>query len=190
MCRDSPDMVPRLRSRSQAAPKLSQLTQGTEPAARPREARHPRKGRARQLAVPASSSPVSSPSRQSSSPVCSPSRQSSSAVGLAVLAKLKSRGPRGHREGQGPRSPSRKASPVELVVPVKASGAPGRGRRRAARHSWLPSVHLFVSQVDRPISGGLTWPDTPPAAGRAWVPGCRARTLRRPYHRSNPKSRA
>jgi len=136
-------MVPRLRSRSQAAPKLSQLTQGTEPAARPREARHPRKGRARQLAVPASSSPVSSPSRQSSSPVCSPSWQSSSAVGLAVLAKLKSRGPRGHREGQGPRSPSRKASPVELVVPVKASGAPGRGRRRAARHSWLPSVHLL-----------------------------------------------
>jgi len=22
-------------------------------------------------------------------------------------------------------------------------------------------------------------PDTPPAAGRAWVPGCRARTFRR-----------
>jgi len=31
---------------------------------------------------------------------------------------------------------------------------------------------FFVSQVDRPISGGSTWPDTPPAAGRAWVPGC------------------
>jgi len=24
---------------------------------------------------------------------------------------------------------------------------------------------------------GLTCSDTPPAAGRAWVPGCRARTL-------------
>src|SRR5580693_9669761 len=100
MCRDSPDMVPRLRSRSQAAPKLSQLTQGTEPAARPREARHPRKGRARQLAVPASS------------------------------------------------------SPVELVVPVKQAAPLAGGA--AAQHV-IPGYQactFFVSQVDRPISGG------------------------------------
>jgi len=38
------------------------------------------------------------------------------------------------------------------------------------------------SLSSRLAATGLAWPDTPPAAGRAWVPGCRARTLLRPYH--------
>ena len=78
--------------------------------------------------------------------------------------------------------------PKQARTPPKASGAPGRGA--AAQHV-MPGYQactFSVSQGDRPLPGGLTWPDTPPAAGRAWVPGCRARTLRRPYHRSTTKS--
>jgi hypothetical protein len=66
--------------------------------------------------------------------------------------------------------------PAGLIRPLIANGAPMWGAVANPRHARLPSVHLFsVSQL-RP--NGLTWPDTPPAAGRAWVPGCRARTLR------------
>ena len=90
------------------------------------------------------------------------------------------------REAPHPRKPS----PVTLAVPVKQAAPLARGA--AAQHV-MPGYQactFFVSQGDRPLPGGLTWPDTPPAAGRAWVPGCRARTLRRPYHRSTTKSPA
>jgi hypothetical protein len=94
-----------------------------------------------------------------------------------------------HVCGHGANLP-RYRSRTPARVPRKASGAPGRGA--AAQHV-MPGYQactFSVSQGDRPLPGGLTWPDTPPAAGRAWVPGCRARTLRRPYHRSTTKSPA
>src|SRR5215469_9918089 len=50
------------------------------------------------------------------------------------------------------------------------------------------SVHLITVRTGSASSGATasavtpdappTWPDTPPAADRAWVPGCRARTFR------------
>jgi len=46
---------------------------------------------------------------------------------------------------------------------------------------------IFVSQAGR-LLGRPYLPDTPPAAGRAWVPGCRARTrcVRTSVLRRNP----
>ena len=70
----------------------------------------------------------------------------------------------------------------------KQGGAPGRSAAANPRHAWLPSVHLLCHPGL--VVTGLTWPDTPPAAGRAWVPGCRARTLLRPYPLSTTKSSA
>ena len=67
-----------------------------------------------------------------------------------------------------------------------ASGAPGRGA--AAETTSGLATKRAPSLSARLAATDLAWPDTPPAAGRAWVPGCRARTLRRPYHRSTTKS--
>jgi hypothetical protein len=90
-------------------------------------------------------------------------------------------------------------SPANLRLPCGRAQQPeavmrGDQKQRAAplagapprkpRQTWLPSVHLLRQ------SGRLTWPDTPPAAGRAWVPGCRARTLKRPYPSSTTKCSA
>jgi hypothetical protein len=101
------------------------------------------------------------------------------------------------RPGQQPEAATR--SPANLRLPCGRAQQPeavmrGDQKQRAAplagapprkpRQTWLPSVHLL-----RP-SGRLTWPDTPPAAGRAWVPGCRARTLKRPYPSSTTKCSA
>ena len=157
MCRDSPDMVPRLRSRSQAAPKLSQLTQGTEPAARPREARHPRKGRARQLAVPASSSPV----------------------GLAVPAKLKSRRARRPGKAQVPwtsRSPGR-SRPAKPVPQSKSRRA--RCPRKSKRRPWPgapPRSTSFLATKRAPsLSVRLTVPFLAASPGLTRLPRLVAR---------------
>jgi hypothetical protein len=71
--------------------------------------------------------------------------------------------------------------------------APRTGRRRLHVTPGLPSVHLHSAEqaarhpaavrdalAARHLSARLCLHGTPPAAGRAWVPGCRARTLR-PY---------
>ncbi len=174
MCRDSPNIVSRLCSQSQAAPELSPHTPHTEPPARdqgeppardqgspPPEARGTRRPR-----------PGGPAARDQGSP------------------PPETRGTRRPRPGGPPPRPTGCRPRKTSRRPRKASGAPGRGA--AAQHvtPGYQACTFFVSQADRPIPGGLTWPDTPPAAGRAWVPGCRARTLRRPYHRSTTKSRA
>jgi hypothetical protein len=56
--------------------------------------------------------------------------------------------------------------------PSRANGAPTRGAVAVCRTVWLPCVHLINCRPGR-----LACPDTPPAAGRAWVPDCRARTF-------------
>ena len=54
-----------------------------------------------------------------------------------------------------------------------ANGAPLGGAAAVSTSVWLPCVHL-INLSDRPL---VAWLDTPPAAGRAWVPGCHARTF-------------
>jgi hypothetical protein len=68
-------------------------------------------------------------------------------------------------------------------VPGIANGAPGRGA--VAKHvtPGYQACNVIAGQVTpagAPVGArtvGLTCRGTPPAAGRAWVPGCRARTL-------------
>jgi len=79
-------------------------------------------------------------------------------------------------------TPRNRPTRRELMLGQKQRAAPLAGAPlRKPRQTWLPSVHLLRQ------SGLLTWSDTPPAAGRAWVPGCRARTLKRPYDISTTK---
>src|SRR6185437_1225487 len=67
--------------------------------------------------------------------------------------------------------------------PDIANGAPGRGA--VAKHvtPGYQACNVIAGQVTpsgAPAGArtvGLTCRGTPPAAGRAWVPGCRARTL-------------
>jgi hypothetical protein len=58
-------------------------------------------------------------------------------------------------------------------TPLDSRRRPWKGRRRAntSCRATKRAPSLSVS-VAAPV--GLTCPDTPPAAGRAWVPGCRA----------------
>jgi hypothetical protein len=101
-------------------------------------------------------------------------------------------------------------SPVAPGEPAAPGGEPAGGRRtgllshrtedpKTRRRPWpgrrrKPTSCLATKRAPslspRPTVTGLTWPDTPPAAGRAWVPGCRARTLLRPYPLSTTKSPA
>jgi len=60
-----------------------------------------------------------------------------------------------------------------MARPGHANGAPRGGAAAVSTSAWLPCVHL-IKLSDRPF---VAWLDTPPAAGRAWVPGCRARTF-------------
>jgi len=69
-----------------------------------------------------------------------------------------------------------------LAAPL--AGAPPRKPTSSLATKRAPSLSSRLAATD------LAWPDTPPAAGRAWVPGCRARTLLRPYHLSTTKSSA
>jgi hypothetical protein len=57
------------------------------------------------------------------------------------------------------------------------AGAPPR-RTSCLATKRAPSLSVRLAVL---CPGGLTCSDTPPAAGRAWVPGCRARTSKRPY---------
>jgi len=63
---------------------------------------------------------------------------------------------------------------------------PWAGRRCDTTSGWATKRAPSLSA--RPAATGPAWSDTPPAAGRAWVPGCRARTLLRPYDLSTTKS--
>ena len=51
------------------------------------------------------------------------------------------------------------------------AGAPPRKPTSDLATKRAPSLSSRLAATD------LAWSDTPPAAGRAWVPGCRARTL-------------
>jgi len=72
--------------------------------------------------------------------------------------------------------------------PDKAGGAPREAPPHSHVRSGLPSVHLHcrtghpsvVLTTPDPVGCVLSRP--PPAAGRAWVPGCRARTLWSVFH--------
>jgi len=79
----------------------------------------------------------------------------------------------------------RTAAPPECELEVAgiANGAPGGGA--VAKHvtPGYQACNVIAGQVTPSGASyfartvGLTCRGTPPAAGRAWVPGCRARTL-------------
>ena len=62
--------------------------------------------------------------------------------------------------------------------PRKCERRPWPGRRCKTTSSLATKRAPSLSA--RPAATGPAWLDTPPAAGRAWVPGCRARTSERP----------
>jgi len=80
---------------------------------------------------------------------------------------------------QKPSQPESAVKPAADTVPGNASGAPGRGA--AAKNHVRPGYQActFSCQPGQAATAPA-WLDTPPAAGRAWVPGCRARTSERP----------
>jgi len=79
---------------------------------------------------------------------------------------------------QKPGEPEPTAKRAADAAPGNASGAPGRGA--AAKTTSGLATKRAPSLSARQATTGPAWLDTPPAAGRAWVPGCRARTSERP----------
>ena len=71
----------------------------------------------------------------------------------------------------------RDGKPVD-VMPRKCERRPWPGRRCKTTSGLATKRAPSLSA--RPVATGPAWLDTPPAAGRAWVPGCRARTSERP----------
>jgi len=81
--------------------------------------------------------------------------------------------------------PGQEDAGERAAAPGTANGAPLRGA--VALHvtpgyqactSVLPGGLPCGAPAAAPRPAGLTLPGTPPAAGRAWVPGCRVRTSR------------
>ena len=83
-----------------------------------------------------------------------------------------------HRCTSRNRQPEPARKPAADEVPGHASGAPGRGA--AAKTTSGLATKRAPSLSASQAATGPAWLDTPPAAGRAWVPGCRARTSERP----------
>ena len=82
-----------------------------------------------------------------------------------------------HSDAHAGRAAQKRRKPVD-VMPRKCERRPWPGRRCKTTSGLATKRAPSLSA--RPVATGPAWLDTPPAAGRAWVPGCRARTSERP----------